>query len=49
MRVPVLRRALLFLGVPVLVILVTKVVAGSEVRGRSARCSRSRRLPLPSW
>jgi uncharacterized protein YcbK (DUF882 family) len=34
MRVPVLRRALLFLGVPVLVILVTKVVAGSEVRGK---------------
>jgi uncharacterized protein YcbK (DUF882 family) len=32
MRVPALRRALLFLGVPVLVILVTKVVAGSEVR-----------------
>lgn len=33
MRVPALRRALLFLGVPVLVILVTKVVAGKEVRG----------------
>lgn len=33
MRVPALRRALLFLGVPVLVIMVTKVVAGSEVRG----------------
>src|SRR5262245_58893419 len=32
MRVPVLRRALLFIGVPILVILVTKVVAGSEVR-----------------
>jgi len=31
MRVPVLRRALLFVGVPVLVILVTKVVAGTEV------------------
>ena len=31
MRVPVLRRALLFIGVPVLVILVTKVVAGTEV------------------
>src|SRR5687768_15845549 len=31
MRVPALRRALLFIGVPVLVILVTKVVAGSEV------------------
>src|SRR3982751_3800587 len=30
---PFPRRALLFLGVPVLVILVTKVVAGSEVRG----------------
>src|SRR5215510_6117610 len=34
MRVPALRRALLFIGVPVLVILVTKVVAGKEVRGR---------------
>lgn len=34
MRVPALRRALLFMGVPVLVILVTKVVAGSEVRGK---------------
>ena len=32
MRVPAFRRALLFLGVPILVILVTKVVAGSEVR-----------------
>ena len=32
MRVPVLRRALLFIGVSILVILVTKVVAGSEVR-----------------
>ena len=32
MRVPAFRRALLFIGVPVLVILVTKVVAGSEVR-----------------
>ena len=32
MRVPIVRRALLFIGVPVLVILVTKVVAGSEVR-----------------
>ena len=32
LRVPALRRALLFIGVPVLVILVTKVVAGSEVR-----------------
>jgi uncharacterized protein YcbK (DUF882 family) len=31
LRVPALRRALLFIGVPVLVILVTKVVAGSEV------------------
>jgi hypothetical protein len=34
MRVPVLRRALLFLGVPILVILITKVVTGSEVRGK---------------
>jgi len=32
MRVPVLRRALLFIGVSILVILVTKVVAGTEVR-----------------
>ena len=31
LRVPALRRALLFIGVPVLVILVTKVVAGREV------------------
>ncbi|HUQ79581.1 MAG TPA: hypothetical protein VM076_00515 [Gemmatimonadaceae bacterium] len=31
LRVPALRRALLFVGVPVLVILVTKVVAGREV------------------
>jgi len=34
MRVPALRRALLAFGVPILVILVTKVVAGKEVRGR---------------
>src|SRR4029450_1999662 len=34
MRVPGLRRALLAFGVPILVILVTKVVAGKEVRGR---------------
>ena len=34
MRVPAVRRALLAFGVPVLVILVTKVVAGKEVRGR---------------
>src|SRR4029450_3394581 len=34
MRVPGLRRALLAFGVPILVILVTKVVAGTEVRGR---------------
>jgi hypothetical protein len=33
MRVPALRRALLIFGVPTLVILVTKVVAGKEVRG----------------
>lgn len=33
MRVPAFRRALLFIGVPLLVILVTKVVAGTEVRG----------------
>ena len=33
MRVPAFRRALLILGVPTLVILVTKVVAGKEVRG----------------
>ena len=33
MRVPALRRALLVLGVPVLVILVTKVVAGREAKG----------------
>jgi hypothetical protein len=33
MRVPALRRALLYIGVPALVILVTKVVAGKEVRG----------------
>ena len=33
MRVPAFRRALLALGVPALVILVTKVVAGKEVRG----------------
>ncbi|MBW8838631.1 MAG: hypothetical protein JF602_02065, partial [Gemmatimonadetes bacterium] len=34
MRVPVLRRALLAFGVLIPVILVTKVVAGKEVRGR---------------
>jgi hypothetical protein len=34
MRVPAARRALLALGVPLLVILVTKVVAGKEVRDR---------------
>jgi hypothetical protein len=34
MRVPAFRRALLAFGVPVLVILVTKVVTGKEVRSR---------------
>src|SRR4029453_15287515 len=34
MRVPALRRALLFIGVPVLVILFTKSVGGKKVRGR---------------
>jgi len=45
MRVPVLRRALLFLGVPVLVILVTKVVAGSEVRGAVGSLFKEPALP----
>lgn len=46
MRVPGLRRALLFVGVPVLVILVTKVVAGSEV-GRVIPTTFFKKAPPP--
>jgi len=47
MRVPALRRALLFVGVPVLVILVTKVVAGREVRTAISSASLFRKEPPP--
>jgi uncharacterized protein YcbK (DUF882 family) len=47
MRVPALRRALLFLGVPILVILVTKVVAGREVRSGLPGVSLFRKEPPP--
>src|SRR5215204_1235460 len=47
MRVPALRRALLFMGVPVLVILVTKVVAGREVRSAISSASLFRKEPPP--
>lgn len=47
MRVPALRRALLFIGVSVLVIVVTKVVAGSEVRGVFPVASLFRKEPPP--
>lgn len=47
LRVPVLRRALLFIGVPVLVILVTKVVAGSEVRSALRAGTLFKKEPLP--
>jgi uncharacterized protein YcbK (DUF882 family) len=47
MRVPAVRRALLFIGVPVLVILVTKVVAGTEVKGVLQVASLFREAPPP--
>ena len=47
MRVPALRRALLFVGVPVLVILVTKVVAGTEVRSALSNASLFKKAPPP--
>jgi len=47
MRVPVLRGALLFIGVPLFVILVTKVVAGSEVRDVLPVTSLFRKEPPP--
>jgi len=47
MRVPALRRALLFIGVPVLVILVTKVVAGREVRTAISSASLFKKEPPP--
>jgi uncharacterized protein YcbK (DUF882 family) len=47
MRVPALRRALLFIGVPVLVILVTKVVAGSEARAAFSSATLFRKVPPP--
>ena len=47
MRVPALRRALLFIGVPVLVILVTKVVAGREVRSAISSASLFKKEPPP--
>ena len=47
MRVPALRRALLFIGVGILVIAVTKVVAGSEVRSVLPMASLFKKAPLP--
>jgi uncharacterized protein YcbK (DUF882 family) len=45
MRVPALRRAFLILGVSLPVILVTKVVAGKEVRGRVTSLFKDTPLP----
>jgi hypothetical protein len=48
LRVPALRRALLFIGVPVLVILVTKVVAGSEVTRLRSAALFKKEAPAPA-